>query len=195
MRLTGVNARDLGDGRLRACPRRATPNQSRIMSPALERPQPAHCAALSLTEAQDLIDMASKLREAALSGRGQKLLRGKNLGLLCDDDTQPDALLFQRAAAELGAYVAHVAARACNADTPDALDTTARLFGRLYDAIECQGMDAERVRRLARGSDIAVFDGVATPRHPTAALAARMAGADADNRRFVLQAVLLKTFA
>jgi ornithine carbamoyltransferase len=164
------------------------------MSPTLERHQPAHGAPLSLTEAQDLIDMAIKLREASLLGRTQKLLRGKNLGLLCDDDTQPDALLFQHAAAELGAHVAHVAARACNTDAPDALDTAARLFGRLYDAIECQGMDAERVHRLARGSDIAVFDGVATPRHPTAALAARMSGVDADNRRFMLQAVLLKTF-
>lgn len=164
------------------------------MSPIVERPQPAHCAPLSLTEAQALLDMALKLREAALSGRAQKLLRGKNLGLLCQDDTQPDALLFQRAAAELGAHVAHVAAGSRDTGAADEPDTTARLLGRLYDAIECQGMDAERVRRLARGTDITVFDGVATPRHPTAEVAARMAGPDADNRRFVLQAVLLKTF-
>ncbi len=165
------------------------------MSPILERQQPVASAQLSPTKAQALLSTALRLRQAALAGSPQKLLRGKNLGLLCKDTTGPGALLFQSAASELGAHVAQVDVHLAEHCAPNEVGPTARLLGRLYDALECQDMDAELVRRIALGADIAVYDGLATPRHPSAALAARMGGADMedDNRRYVLQAVLLDT--
>ena len=72
-------------------------------------PRPASApAALSPGDEKSLLDQARSLQRAAAAGRVQPLLRGKNLGLLCADDTQPQALLFRQAASELGAHVAHI---------------------------------------------------------------------------------------
>ncbi len=167
------------------------------MCSILVRQQPAASAQLSPTQAQALLATALRLREAAQAGTSQKLLRGKNLGLLCKDTSCPGALLFQSAASELGAHVAQVDLNLGEHCALAEVDKTARMLGRLYDAVECQDMDAELVQHIAHGADIAVYDGLATPRHPSAALVARMGGADmaGDNRRYVLQAVLLDTIS
>ncbi|MBA2724094.1 MAG: ornithine carbamoyltransferase, partial [Methylibium sp.] len=51
---------------------------------------------------------------------------------------------------------------------------------------------------VSADAGVPVYDGLATPRHPTAKLADLLDGdaaASADKRRFVLQAVLLSTIA
>jgi ornithine carbamoyltransferase len=70
---------------------------------------------------------------------------------------------------------------------------TARILGRLYDAVECQGMAPELVRRVSREAAIPIYGGIACATHPTAALANQLdpQSLPADNRRFVLQALLL----
>jgi ornithine carbamoyltransferase len=69
------------------------------------------------------------------------------------------------------------------------------MLGKLYDAVECQGMAPTLVRQVRDGAGVPVYDGIASPRHPTAQLAHQLGGdtSDADNRRFVLQAVLLNS--
>jgi ornithine carbamoyltransferase len=125
----------------------------------------------------------------------QRLLRGKNLGLMCATGTTPDALLFRRAAEELGAHVAHLLPSLSDRSAPQELQHTARLLGRLYDAVEMQGLANRLVRQIGDEARVPVFDGLATTHHATAAITASL-GAEtspADNRRFVLQAVLLGT--
>ncbi|HYN64874.1 MAG TPA: hypothetical protein VES36_09760 [Candidatus Limnocylindrales bacterium] len=82
---------------------------------------------------------ARTLQRAAQAGMTQPLLRGKNLGLLCEADNG-DAALFRRAAMELGAHVAHIRPSLSELSTPLEVQHTARMLGRLYDAVECQGM-------------------------------------------------------
>ncbi|MGL6111170.1 MAG: ornithine carbamoyltransferase [Rubrivivax sp.] len=162
--------------------------------------RPRHCpafASLSSTEEVALLDAARTLQRAAAAGRAQALLRGKNLGLLCHDDTQPEAMLFRRAATDLGAHVAHVAVSLSDDSLPLEVSHTARMLGRLYDAVECQGMDGAVVQQVADGAGIPVYDGIASPGHPIERLADQL-GAEAspsDNRRFMLQALLLRTIA
>ena len=129
--------------------------------------------------------------------RTQPLLRGKNLGLLCEADDDGDAALFRRAAVELGAHVAHIRPSLSELSTPQEVQHTARMLGRLYDAVECQGMAPALVQQVGNDAGVPVYDGIASQDHPTARLAALLDGdaAPADNRRFVLQAVLLSTLA
>ena len=72
---------------------------------------------------------------------------------------------------------------------------TARMLGRLYDAVECQGMAADLVHRLGADAGVPVYDAIASQRHPTAKLDGLLGGDSPalDKRRFVLQAVLLST--
>ena len=152
-------------------------------------------ASLSPGDERTLLDQARSLQRAAAAGRVQALLRGKNLGLLCADDTQSQALLFRRAASELGAHVAHIGMSLSERSTPQEVAHTARMLGRLYDAVECQGLDSALVQQMADMAGIAVYDGLACNEGLISRLAGQLGNeaAAGDMRRFVLQALLLHT--
>jgi ornithine carbamoyltransferase len=194
-RLMAVNA---GAGRLGRL--RALLMQLHLLSrppmgsvrPSSHDPAPA---SLSHLDEKALLDQARTLQRAAVAGRVQPLLRGKNLGLLCADDTQAQALLFRQAASELGAHVAHIGMSLSGHSSAQEVEHTARMLGRLYDAVECQGLPGTLVRQMAAVAGIAVYDALAGNEVLIARLA-RQLGDDtelAQNRRFALQALLLHT--
>jgi ornithine carbamoyltransferase len=152
---------------------------------------------MSPRDASAVLASARTLQRAAQAGTTQPLLRGKNLGLLCEADDDLDAALFRRAGVELGAHVAHIRPSLSELSTPQEVQHTARMLGRFYDAVECQGMAPALVEQVGTEASVPVYDGIASQDHPTAKLA-ELLGDDAspaDNRRFVLQAVLLSTIA
>ena len=169
------------------------------MHPLLSRHGVLAFSPLLPRDASFLLDSARALGLAAAAGELQALLRGRKFGLLCeaDGDGDGDGELFRRAAMELGAHVAHIRPSLTALSTPQQVQHTARLLGRLYDAVECQGMAADLVHQMGVDAGVPVYDGVACQQHPTAKLADLLDG-DAcrlDKRRFVLQAVLLSTVA
>lgn len=149
----------------------------------LDLTQPALAAAL--------LRQAGALAHA--DAAGPPLLAGKQLALLSPDCTDEFAQQFIDAAKALGARVSFVQAGLDESSSDTEVDTTARLLGQLYDAVECQHLPVPLVRRIARGAGVPVFAGLATPTHPTAALVARLEGeASAPvKRRSVLQAALV----
>ena len=160
---------------------------------------------MSAHETSVVLDSARTLQRAARYGRTPALqtpplpqtpLRGKNLGLLSEAD-DGDAALFRQAATELGAHVAQIRPSLSGLSTPQEVQHTARMLGRLYDAVECQGMAAALVQQVGVAAGVPVYDGIAGQGHPTARLAALLGGDSSavDNRRFVLQAVLLCTMS
>jgi ornithine carbamoyltransferase len=169
---------------------------TRLPMGSTRTPQPAPAPApLSPGDEKALLDQARSLQRAAAAGRVQPLLRGKNLGLLCADDTQPQALLFRQAASELGAHVAHIGMSLSERSATQEVTHTARMLGRLYDAVECQGLSSPLVQQMADVAGIAVYDGLACHETLIARLAAQLGheAAVGENRRFVLQALLLHT--
>ncbi len=164
------------------------------MSPTRQQRNLAAFEMMSPTEAGVVLAAAGALQRAAEAGKIQPLLRGKNLGLLCETD-EGDAALLRRAAMELGAHVAHIRPSLSELSTAQQVRHTARMLGRLYDAVECQGMAATLVQQMGVDAGVPVYDGVACDGHPTAKLAQLLGGdaSPADKRRFVLQAVLLGT--
>jgi len=143
-----------------------------------------------------LLRQARTLQRAAGTGSTRSLLRGKNLGLLCDSPDTEAATLFRDAAAQLGAHVAYVRPNLSRSSTPQEVQHTARMLGRLYDALECQGMPLAIVEQVGREAGVPVYDGIALPEHSTAALA-RVLDMDsaADAQRYMVQAILLSTIA
>jgi ornithine carbamoyltransferase len=156
-------------------------------------PPPGAAAALPPPDAQALLEAARGLRRAALDGLVHLPLKGRNLGLLTAADGSPEASLFTAAASALGARVVRLPPQPWGGADPAPGRDAARLLGRLYDAIECQGLPAEQVAWLGRHSGVPVFDTLAGETHPTASLAQMLDGGSADplNRRCVLQAALL----
>ena len=137
---------------------------------------------------------ARNLQRAAETGSSQKLLRGKNIGLLCEADTEEDATLFRRAASELGAHVARIRPSLSELSNPVEVRHTAQMLGRLYDAVVCEGVAPALVRQVRNDAGVPVFDGIAEWNHPTIRLAEHLADASTeDQRRYMLQAMLLAT--
>ncbi|WP_374564826.1 ornithine carbamoyltransferase [Ideonella sp.] len=152
-------------------------------------------AKLPWPDRQTLLDSARQLQRAAQAGTTQPLLRGKKLGLLRANDETTAAQDFCAAAAALGGHVAVIRSAFTPQSQYNEVQDTARLLGRLYDAVECQGLPASLVQQLAGVASIPVYDGLATASHASAELAPLLTGDEplADKRRYVMQAVLLST--
>ena len=161
------------------------------------RPLPHDPALVSLLPIDEMavLDQARRLQHTAAPGHVQPLLRGKNLGLLCADGTQPQALLFRQAASELGAHVAHIGMSLSEGSSTQEVAHTARMLGRLYDAVECQGLPSALVMQMSSVAGIAVYDALAGNEALLTRLASQLGDATAftQNRRVALQALLLHT--
>jgi ornithine carbamoyltransferase len=138
---------------------------------------------------------ARALQDAAQAGGTPPALRGKKLGLWCEDGDASDAARFRRAAEALGAHVAHIRPSLTEQSTMRELQHTARVLGRLYDALECQGTASVLVHCIGREAGVPVYDGIACATHPLAALAVQLDPGTAPDERHgvVVQAVLLST--
>ncbi len=167
-------------------------------SPIL-RSLPAGATLGSLSAAEQALVLANARLLEGTTGRRERqgLLRGKNLALICTAAPDADSLLFQRAAVDLGAHVAHIRPDLSEPSTSAVFKHTARMLGRLYQAVECQGLPPAVVAEVGREAGIPVYDGLASRVHPLAALARCLDGdaEDERNRRLIVQAVLVSTIA
>lgn len=153
----------------------------------------AMLGALGPADQATLLARARTLQRNADAARVQPLLRGKNFGLLCPDSSAARARLFVQAASELGAHVAHIAMSLGERSSAHEVAHTARMLGRLYDAVECHGLPAALVRRMADESGIAVYDAYGANDPLLSGLALQLGSPSelSRNRRFALQALLL----
>ena len=133
---------------------------------------------LSPGQLLDVLDTARRLKSAGPEGRVGAPLRGRNLAML--DDTTPSEAVgnLRSAALGLGAQVSHLRPGDARI-SPQTIDTaTARMLGRLYDAIDCESIPAERVADVDRESGVPVFNGLGGRQHPTRVLAELLAMQD-----------------
>lgn len=162
------------------------------MGSARMPPPSAQSAALD-----PLSERAVSIKRAARLGRVDRVLRGKNFGLISEVQASREAELFHRAATGLGAKVARILPSIAGLLDPAEADTTARWLGRLYDAVEVQGLPAERIVQIRGSASIPVLECLHSLDEAPAALAAvRDADtSDDDCRVYVLQALLSSSFA
>jgi ornithine carbamoyltransferase len=154
-----------------------------------------HLGRPSTSDIEVLLANARMLQRAAEPRFRQSLLKGKNLALMCESAEGADAALFIGAAMELGARVSHIRPGLSDLATPSVRRGMAQMLGRLYDAIECQGLPAELVEQIRLEAGIPVYDGIAGNEHPTARLATLIDGdeSEAGKRKLLLQTTLLAT--
>lgn len=160
------------------------------VSPSAEKAFPA-------ADLGDVLARALALARAAKDGPPAPALRGKNIGLVGAVPGRPDTELLQQAATELGAKVAHVRPGWTAMSSATEVADTARLLGRLYDAIDISGSPAALVRQVRHAAGVPVFDSLGSPEHPSAQLAGSVGdeASASDAWRYVVQAVLLTAMA
>ncbi|WP_374675648.1 ornithine carbamoyltransferase [Ideonella sp.] len=159
---------------------------------------PAALDTMSDADRQHLVASAAALMRQAREGLATHPLQGRNLGLVCEDEHSEAAMRFEQAATALGAHVVRIRPSVAGLDDADALPQTARVLGRLYDAIECQGLPAATVAQIRRHAGVPVYDGLGGLGTAARTVAAMLApGADstapAEGERdgYVLQALLV----
>lgn len=148
---------------------------------------------MSPQDTRALLERAWALQSAWRNGAMQPLLRGKNLGLVCNVADGTPGALFQRAATALGAHVAVLQPSLSERSSAEEVRQTAHVLGRLYDAIDCIALDAGLIRRIGTQAQVPVFEDIGTPGHPTARLAGQLDPSlpESDRHCLVIQAVLV----
>jgi ornithine carbamoyltransferase len=118
-----------------------------------------------------LLQLSLDLKRAKYNGTEQQRLRGKNIALIFEKDSTRTRCAFEVAAFDQGAHVTYLGPSGSQLGSKETLKDTARVLGRMYDAIEYRGYGQERVEELARYSGVPVWNGLTNEYHPTQVLA------------------------
>jgi ornithine carbamoyltransferase len=122
-------------------------------------------------ELRFLIDLSIDLKKAKYSGSEQQRLTGKNIALIFEKDSTRTRCAFEVAAFDQGAHVTYLGPTGSQMGKKESLADTARVLGRMYDAIEYRGHGQEIVEALACYSGVPVWNGLTNEFHPTQLLA------------------------
>jgi ornithine carbamoyltransferase len=118
-----------------------------------------------------LLDLARDLKRAKYAGVEQQRLRGKNIALIFEKTSTRTRCAFEVAAYDEGAHVTYIDPTSSQIGHKESMKDTARVLGRMYDAIEYRGSTQENVETLAEHAGVPVFNGLTDEFHPTQLLA------------------------
>lgn len=118
-----------------------------------------------------LLGMAHELKRAKAAGTEQQRLRGKEIALLFAKTSTRTRCAFEVAAFDQGAHVSFIGPHDSQLGEKESVKDTARVLGRLYDAIEYRGFEQRIVDQLATWSGVPVYNGLTDEYHPTQVLA------------------------
>jgi ornithine carbamoyltransferase len=125
----------------------------------------------SAEEITYLLDLAAELKASKKEGREQQKLVGKEIALIFEKDSTRTRCAFEVAAYDQGANVTFIGPSGSHMGHKETAKDTARVLGRLYDAIEYRGFKQDEAEVLARWSGVPVYNGLTDEWHPTQILA------------------------
>jgi len=118
-----------------------------------------------------LIELARDLKRAKYSGDVRPILAGKNIALIFEKTSTRTRCAFEVAAYDMGAHVTYIDPNSSQIGHKESMKDTARVLGRMYDAIEYRGAGQSIVEELAEYAGVPVFNGLTDEFHPTQMLA------------------------
>jgi ornithine carbamoyltransferase len=122
-------------------------------------------------EIRFLLRLSAALKEAKLAGTEQQHLRGKNIALIFEKDSTRTRTGFEVAAYDQGAHVTYLGPTGSQIGHKESMKDTARVLGRVYDAIEYRGFGQKTAEELAAFAGVPVYNGLTDESHPTQTLA------------------------
>ena len=118
-----------------------------------------------------LLDLSRDLKRAKYAGTEQQHLKGKNICLIFEKASTRTMCAFEVASMDQGAGVTYLGPTGSQIGHKESMKDTARVLGRMYDAIEYRGFAQEKVEELAAHAGVPVFNGLTDEFHPTQMLA------------------------
>jgi ornithine carbamoyltransferase len=125
----------------------------------------------SAEEIHYLIDLAAELKAAKRAGTEERKLEGKEIALIFEKDSTRTRCAFEVAAYDQGAHVTFIGPSGSHMGHKETVKDTARVLGRMYDAIEYRGFGEAIADELAQWAGVPVYNGLTDEWHPTQMLA------------------------
>lgn len=122
-------------------------------------------------EIQYLLDLSAELKKAKKNHTEEQKLKGKNIALIFEKSSTRTRCAFEVAAYDQGAHVTYLGPSGSQIGQKESMKDTARVLGRMYDAIEYRGFGQEIVEELAKYAGVPVWNGLTNEFHPTQILA------------------------
>jgi ornithine carbamoyltransferase len=118
-----------------------------------------------------LLQLAQALKVAKYAGIEVKRLDGKEIALIFEKTSTRTRSSFEVAAFDQGAHVTYLDPSGSQMGHKESVSDTARVLGRMYDAIEYRGNRQADVEELAASAGVPVYNGLTDEWHPTQMLA------------------------
>jgi ornithine carbamoyltransferase len=122
-------------------------------------------------ELEFLLDLSSQLKTAKYKKEEHQYLKGKNIALVFEKDSTRTRCAFEVAAYDQGAHVTYIGPMGSHIGVKESIKDTARVLGRMYDAIEYRGHGQNIIEELARYAGVPVWNGLTNEAHPTQVMA------------------------
>ena len=122
-------------------------------------------------EIRYLLDLSRDLKRAKYAGNEEQRLVGKNIALIFEKTSTRTRCAFEVAAYDQGAHVTYLGPSGSQIGHKESMKDTARVLGRMYDAIEYRGFAQDVVEELAAYAGVPVYNGLTDEWHPTQMLA------------------------
>jgi ornithine carbamoyltransferase len=118
-----------------------------------------------------LLDLAAELKAAKREGREEQRLAGREIALIFEKDSTRTRCAFEVAAYDQGAHVTFIGPSGSHMGHKETVKDTARVLGRMYDAIEYRGFGTGVADELAEHAGVPIYNGLTDEWHPTQILA------------------------
>ncbi|MGW5475205.1 ornithine carbamoyltransferase [Streptomyces sp. NPDC004008] len=118
-----------------------------------------------------LVELAAELKAAKKAGTETRRLSGRNIALIFEKTSTRTRCAFEVAAADQGAHTTCLDPSGSQIGHKESVKDTARVLGRMFDAIEYRGHGQRVVEELAVHAGVPVYNGLTDEWHPTQMLA------------------------
>jgi ornithine carbamoyltransferase len=122
-------------------------------------------------ELRYLLALSADLKAAKHAGSERQALAGKNIALVFEKTSTRTRAAFEVAAFDQGAHTTYFDPAGSQMGHKESIADTARVLGRMYDAIEYRGERQADVETLAERAGVPVYNGLTDEWHPTQMLA------------------------
>jgi ornithine carbamoyltransferase len=118
-----------------------------------------------------LVDLARQVRAEKSRGETGQRLAGRNIALIFEETSTRTRSAFEVAAHDEGAHVTYLGPGESQLGHKESVKDTARVLGRMFDAIEYRGSAQAAVETLGEFAGVPVWNGLTETWHPTQMLA------------------------
>ena len=122
-------------------------------------------------EIETLLDIACTVKAQAKRGEAHARFTGKTIALIFEKRSTRTRSAFESAFGEEGGHPVFMSTQDIQLGAKESVKDTARVLGRMFNAIEFRGFKQEHAEELSLWSGVPVINGLTDAFHPTQALA------------------------